>query len=375
MNMYVKKGIALFLLLQVFAAGSYGFTPGRQRNEADSIRRIMQRVVNWQWQELETNGWKNDQKDWTNGAMYAGMVAWAGTVNDATCFQKLEKVANDNHWQIGPNRHFADDYCIGRLYAQLYERNRQPQYLADFKSLADTLLTLPHTDSLLWVNSIYLREWAWCDALFMGPPALAYLSKATGDSRYLDMASRLWWKTSDYLYDARQHLFYRDSRYFTKKEKNGKNVFWSRGNGWVLGGLVAMLSVMPEKHPDRKRFVKQYQQMCASIAALQQPDGTWHASLLDPESYPSKEVSGTAFFCYALAWGIHHNILSDKTYRGVTDKAWQALTSSVHENGKLGYVQPQGAAPEKVTADDTEVYGVGAFLLAGTEMLALQNRK
>jgi unsaturated rhamnogalacturonyl hydrolase len=361
----------MMVLVSLNAFAVNGGVP-HKKNTTDSIYKYMKKVADWQWHDLETNGWKNDQKDWTNGAMYAGMLAWAKVANDDVYYQKLVKVGNDNQWKIGPHRHFADDYCIGQMYAQLYKKYKNPLYIADFKSLADTLVVIPHTESLLWVNNIYYREWAWCDAMFMGPPALGYLTQATGDQKYLDEACKLWWKSSDYLYSKDQHLFFRDSRYFTQKEKNGKEVFWSRGNGWVMGGMANLLSVMPANYPGKGRFITQFKQMAASIAKLQQPDGTWHASLLDPESYPVKETSGTGFLCYAIAWGINQKILPYKEYYPVVAKAWKALISSVHADGKLGYVQPQGASPEKVTADDTEVYGVGAFLLAGTEMLKLK---
>lgn len=363
-------GLGLALLF----SGVNAFCLSRGKTPADSTFSLMKKVADWQWHELETNGWKNDQKDWTNGAMYNGMLAWAKIANDDTYYQKLLKVGQDNQWQIGKHRHFADDYCIAQMYAQLYKKYKDPAYIADFRSLADTISAQPHKDSLLWVNSIYLREWAWCDALFMGPPAFAYLTDATGEQKYLNEACKLWWKSSDYLYSKKEHLFYRDSRYFTQKEKNGEAIFWSRGNGWVMGGLANILTVMPKDHPDRKRFIEQFKQMAGRIAQLQQADGTWHASLLDPKSYPAKETSGTGFFCYAFAWGINHKILSYKDFYPVVKKSWDALASSVHANGKLGYVQPQGASPEKVTADDTEVYGVGAFLLAGTEMLKLEKR-
>jgi len=167
-------------------------------------------------------------------------------------------------------------------------------------------------------------------------------------------------------------LFFRDSRYFAQKEKNGKKVFWSRGNGWVIAGLANVLSKMPANCSDRPKLIKQFREMAIKIAALQQKDGTWHASLLDPDSYPVKETSGTGLFCYALAWGVNQKILSYQDYYPVIDKAWSALTTSVHPDGKLGYVQQVGAAPELVTADDTDVYGVGAFLLAGCEVLKLE---
>ncbi|MEJ8843202.1 glycoside hydrolase family 88 protein [Lacibacter sp. H375] len=331
----------------------------------------MKKVADWQWTTLETQGWKNPKKDWTSGAMYAGMMAWSKLANDETYYKKLIQVGEDNKWQIGKYRHFADDYCVGQLYSQLYSIYKDPKYIEDFKSLADTLTMIPHTESLEWKDRIHLREWAWCDALFMGPPALAYLTQATGDPKYLNTSSELWWKSTEYLYDKDEHLYYRDSRYFNKKEKNGTKVFWSRGNGWVMGGLVRVLSVMPKEHPDREKFIQLFKDMSAKVAAIQQPDGSWHASLLDPVSYPVKETSGTGFFCYALSWGVNEGILPYKKYSPVVKKAWHALTTSVHPNGKLGFVQAQGAAPDKVTYDDTDVYGVGAFLLAGSEMLRM----
>lgn len=332
----------------------------------------LKKVADWQWTDLETVGWKNPKKDWTSGAMYAGMMAWARLADNDSYYKKLIQVGEDNKWETGRYRYFADDYCVGQLYSQLYGIYNRPEYIRKFKALADTIISLPHSESLEWKNGIHTREWAWCDALFMGPPALGYLSQATGDAKYLDKSIELWWKSTTYLYDRDEHLFYRDSRYFDKKEKNGTKVFWSRGNGWVMGGLVRLLSVTPKNHPERKKLVKLFISMSEKLAALQQADGSWHASLLDPESYPSKETSGTGFICYAMAWGVNNKLIPYKKYQDVIAKAWDALSSSVHSDGKLGFVQAQGAAPDKVGYEDTDVYGVGAFLLAGSEMFRLR---
>ena len=340
--------------------------------QPSDIYASMKKTADWQWQDLAKNGWKTPKTDWTNGAMYAGMMAWGKVANDDTYFKKLIEVGDQNKWDLGAERFFADDYCVGQTYSQLYNIYKDPKYIAKFVKLADTIVTLPHSESLLWVNEIYNREWAWCDALFMGPPALGYLTQATGNAKYLNTASKLWWKSSAWLYDKDEHLFYRDSRYFDKKEANGAKVFWSRGNGWVMGGLVRILEVMPKNHPDRKNFEKQFKEMAKKVASLQQADGSWHASLLDPASFPVKETSGTGFFAYALAWGINHGLIDYNSYKDVVRKSWSALTSSVHPNGKLGFVQAQGRDPQSVTYEDTDVYGVGAFLLAGTEMLKME---
>ena len=96
--------------------------------------------------------------------------------------------------------------------------------------------------------------------------------------------------------------------------------------------------------------------------------GFWHASLLDPASYPSPETSCTTFIVYSIAYGINEGLLDKEIYLPVMIKGWNALVSAVEPNGKLGYVQQIGADPKKVTRDMTEVYGVGAFLMAGNEI-------
>lgn len=362
----------LTLALVLFASNSNGQEVSDKKNyQAKNIFNLMKKVADWQWLSLEKDGWKTSKKDWTSGSMYSGMIAMGSVANDEAYYKKLIGVGDENNWKVGKNRQEADSYCVGQLYSQLYSIYKNPSYIADFKSLADTLVDMPHTESLEWKNKIDYREWAWCDALFMGPPALAYLTEATGDPKYLNKTSKLWWKTTDYLMDKEDYLFYRDSRFFTKKESNGAKVFWSRGNGWVMGGLVKVLSVMDKSHPDSAKFADLLKKMARKIADLQQQDGSWHASLLDPETYPSKETSGTGFFCFALAWGINNGILPYKEFSPTVYKAWDAMVSSVHPDGKLGFVQPQGASPDVVTYDDTDVYGVGAFLLAGKEMIYL----
>jgi len=180
--------------------------------------------------------------------------------------------------------------------------------------------------------------------------------------------NRLWWKTTDYLYDKEERLYYRDSRYFEQRESNGAKVFWSRGNGWVLAGTARVLEYLPEGHPTRPRFLALFKDMAARIASLQRPDGYWRVSLLNPDSFPVPETSGTGFFTYALAWGVNRGVLDRATYEPVILKGWAALNRAVLPDGKLGYVQRVGAAPGDTGPEETEVYGTGAFLLAGSEL-------
>lgn len=329
---------------------------------------VAERAADWQL--------ANPSKQWTpllwhNAAFYAGVMA-LGEISPSPRFHDAMRALGEKHaWALAPRPYHADDHAVGQTYAELFLKERDPRMIAPMRERFDFILAHPLDDNLDFdreKNPNRLDRWSWCDALFMAPPAWIRLWKATGDSRYLDYAVAKWWVTSDYLYDREARLYYRDSRYFDQKEKNGAKVFWSRGNGWVLGGLVRMLEHLPAEHPARPRFERQFKEMAAAVLACQQPDGLWRASLLDPASFPMKESSGSGFFCYAFAWGMNQGLLDRATYGPATLKAWSALAGFVQPDGKLTHVQPVGFTP--VTFDDshTEPYGVGAFLLAASEV-------
>ena len=179
------------------------------------------------------------------------------------------------------------------------------------------------------------------------------------------------WNNEEKLY-ARDASFLINEKGEGKREANGKKIFWSRGNGWVVGGLVRLLKELPKTHPKREFYLTQYKQMIERVATLQQTDGLWRSSLLDPDSYPGGEASGSGFYIYAMAWGINNKVLDRKKYLPLAKKGWTALNSLVHADGKVGWTQPIGADPRRnFNADSWEVYGAGAFLLAGSEVVKL----
>jgi rhamnogalacturonyl hydrolase YesR len=203
----------------------------------------------------------------------------------------------------------------------------------------------------------------------MAPPVWIALARATGDERYLAHADAEFWATTDYLYDKEDHLFFRDSRFFAQRDSAGRKIFWGRGNGWVFAGLARILDDLPADDPSRPRYEALFRQMAARIVTLQGEQGYWPVSLLEPQTTP--ETSGTGFFVYGLAWGINHGLLSAAQYRPAIDRSWRALTGAVKPDGKLGWVQRIGAAPDQVGPDDTQLYGAGAFLLAASEVARL----
>jgi rhamnogalacturonyl hydrolase YesR len=84
-------------------------------------------------------------------------------------------------------------------------------------------------------------------------------------------------------------------------------------------------------------------------------------------------------FTYALAWGVNQGFLDRATYMPVVLKAWDGMVDKAvrESDGKLLYVQGVGDNPadgQPVNASSPEQpYGIGAFLLAGSEVAKLRN--
>jgi rhamnogalacturonyl hydrolase YesR len=135
-----------------------------------------------------------------------------------------------------------------------------------------------------------------------------------------------------------------------------------------MGALVKILDVMPANDPSRPKYIAKLQEMAAAVAAIQGPDGLWRSGLLDPGAYDLPEVSGSAFFTYAMAYGINEHLLDRKKYEPVVKKAWAGMLTHVFADGRLGSIQPIDGQPGKFKPSASYVYGVGGFLLAGSEL-------
>ena len=336
------------------------------------VRTVLKAVADWQVKTPLTH----ELADWTNGALYAGMVEWAGIAGDDSYYNWLKTIADKLNWTyyIHDNplrRYHADDYCVGQMYIELYKKYNDKNMIKPIRAYLDQMLKDPARGDMKFVNTKdywATQRWSWCDALFMGPTVWTKMGNVTHKKKYLDFMYSEYKATTDYLFDKEESLYFRDSNYFTRNEANGAKVFWGRGNGWVFAGLPIIIRELPAKYEHRDYFIKIYKDMAARLVSLQQPDGSWHASLLDPASYPNPEMSATAFFVFGFAWGIDNGYLDKEKYMPAVVNGWKAMVNAVWPDGKVGFIQPIGADPKAVTREMTEVYGVGGFLLAGTEI-------
>ena len=340
------------------------------------VKKDMKRVADWQiehFKEPYSRKKVHHIADWTNGALYVGMDKWAAMADDESYYQWMKSIGVEQQWKLHHRQYHADDHTVGQMYINLYRKYGDKEMIEPTIKQFDFIMYHPSQSKLNWRTPYHQDRWNWCDALFMSPPVWAMLSKTTGDKKYLDFMVSEFKATTDFLFDKKENLYYRDESYMGKLD-NGTKIFWARGNGWVFAGLVNILNELEEGTKEYKYFLKIYKKMAKKLLEIQTEKGHWAMSLLGAEFYPTPETSGTSFFTYGLAWGINQGILDKKDYEPAVRKAWNALTNYITEDGMLGYVQPIGAAPGKAWPDKTEVYGSGAFLAAGSEVYKLYSK-
>jgi unsaturated rhamnogalacturonyl hydrolase len=325
-----------------------------------AVGTAMRKVADWQLARSEPYF----DRIWTWSILYSGFMAASDSLGDAKYRDAMEAMGKKVDWQLRSHLPDADDQSVGQTYLELYLLKKDPAMIAPTRQELDALLPEPHVSKKAG-KSI---TWWWCDSLFMAPPVWSRMYAATGDRKYIGYLDEEWAKTSNLLYDKQEHLYARDADYLTRTEANGQKMFWARGNGWVLGGLARTLEYLPKDDPARAKYVSQFKEMAARVASLQGQDGLWRSGLLDPANYDLPEVSGSALFAYGMAWGVNRGVLDAKVYRPVIEKAWAGMLKHVYADGRLGCIQQTGAEPAPFRATSSYTYGVGAFLLAGSEI-------
>ena len=339
----------------------------------DKIQDTLKLVANWQLdrivniptQEFEETGW-------VQASFYIGLARWAARSDDPRYFEAISRLGQRNEWRLGSRLYHADDHAIGQVYAASFD------HYGDFRMIAPTaaqfdrvLADKPNVSLTFDEAGLCQQRWCWCDALFMAPASWMAASRITGDPRYREYADTEYWATKGYLFDRREHLFFRDSRFFSQRGSRGEKIFWGRGNGWVFAGLINILRELPRDHPNRIRYEALLIEMANKLFTRQRLDGFWATSLMGPLASSVSESSSTALFTYGIASGVSLGLLNRERFARAAIRGWNALAGVVDHDGRLSFVQQIGDKPGMVDVNDSHLYGSGMLLLAGTAVKSM----
>lgn len=313
---------------------------------------------------------------WTRGVYYEGLLALYGVDPQQRYLDYTMEWGERFDWNMRNGQTLtrnADNYCCSQAYIDMYRMYNDPKMIRNVAKCMENILATDASDA----------DWTWIDAIQMGMPVLVKYGVTTGQEEYFEKAWRMYkWSRDRFLNEA-EGFWWRDKDFCPPyTTPNGKNCYWSRGNGWVMAAFVRVLEELPADAPHRDVYEADFQAMSAALLKSQRADGTWNCSLADPDDFGGPEATGTSLFLYGLAWGVRTGRLDAEVYGPVVARGWNGLNRiCIHDNGFIGYSQGSGKEPKEAQPatywriPDFEDFGTGCYLLAASEVARLSSER
>jgi rhamnogalacturonyl hydrolase YesR len=214
----------------------------------------------------------------------------------------------------------------------------------------------------------------WGDDLYMSVPFLARMGELSGDNKYFDEAAsqvELFYK---YLWNPELNIFFH-CWYDDIKQRGVAH--WGRCNGWIIMAQAELLDRLPDDHPKRDKLIELLTKQIVGISRYQTESGLWHQLIDKQDSY--LETSSSSMYTYVVAKAVNEGWIAPR-YATVALKGWKGISSKVRADGQVEGIC-QGTATSTSTyyyytrpTPLNDIHGLGAFILAGTEMLKLSEK-
>ena len=262
--------------------------------------------------------------------------------------------------------------AMAAALCEVYQLDKKPEYLTYLQKAAHFISEkeLRLADRTIVRNRP--REFTlWADDLYMSVPFLARMAVITGETKYFDDAVLLVKNFNKYLYNAANGLYYQC--WYSDNRQNGV-AHWGRCNGWVMMAQVELLDLLPENHPERENLIALLEKQVAGIARFQDYSGLWHQLIDKPDSY--LESSATAMFVYGVAKAVKRGWINN-SYAGIATNGWKGLEQKIQPDGQVQDICIGTGIEDNIRFYYdrptllNDIHGLGAVLLAGTEMVKL----
>lgn len=308
--------------------------------------------------------------------------------------------------------HTLDDIEMGRATLLVYRVTQDARYAKAARFLHDQLAAQPRTASGgYWHKQVYPNQ-MWLDGAYMAEPfRAAYAATFQQPQDFDDIAKQLL-LMDEHMRDPRTGLLrhgWDESRQMPWADKTTglSPEVWGRAMGWYAMALVDVLDWFPQDHPQRAALVAALNRTMAAVIKVQdpasglwwevmdrapqhgpmmqkQPDGSIRLGMAHTDSGNYLEASASAMFTYALAKGVRLGYLPAADEANA-QHGWEGLQQhfiTTNADGTLvlhGTVKVGGLGGTPYRAGDFAYYlrepvvdqdpkGVGAFLMAGSEM-------
>jgi unsaturated rhamnogalacturonyl hydrolase len=294
-----------------------------------------------------------------------------------------------------PENNQLDDLVLGRELLLLYGVTQDAKYYKAATLLRQQLTSHPRTaDGGFWHKQRYPQQ-MWLDGLYMAEPFYAQYAVTFNEPQDFEDITKQFVLMEQHSRDPKTGLLYhgwdetKQQRWANQTTGISPN-FWARGMGWYMMALVDTLPYYSENDPGRAKLLDILQRLATAVAKYQDKEsGLWYEVVDKPGAKDNYvESSAACMFTYALAKGVRLGYLP-QTYSTDASRAYQGIlkqfiktdadgsitltgtvraiglgTDAVHDGSYSYYVS------QEVINNDPK--GVGAFLMASTEMEAAQ---
>jgi len=337
---------------------------------------------------------KFDKWQYVNGVLTVGMLRISDVLNEAKYRDYSRKNFNfifDNlnyfkrMFDAGNNGvEYRPVFRIGSLddcgsmsagLLDVYAFDKRKDYLDYLNRVSDYILNkqVRFSDGTLARNGPR-KMTLWADDLYMSVPYLARMGKLTGDKKYFDFAIQQVENFNRYIYDSTTGLYFHT--FFNDENMNGV-ARWGRCNGWVALAQVELLNNLPANHPKRAELTKLLLRQIVGFSRYQDTSGMWHQLLDKPESY--LESSVTAMYVYTVAKAVNEGWIN-KRFITVAQRGWDALVKRITADGQIPDICIGTSVEEDISyyfnrpRETNDTHGLGAFLMAGAEMIKAKDK-
>jgi unsaturated rhamnogalacturonyl hydrolase len=331
------------------------------------------------------------------GIVLAGMNAVWSATNDPKYLDYVQH-AVDDYLQpddiiasYDPQAYSLNNILIGRQLLTLYRVTHQEKYKRAAEKLRQQIATQPRTASGGVWHSRATPNLMLLDDQFMLAPFYAEYAATFHEPQDLDDIVKQFTLLEQHTRDATTGLMYhgwdesRTAPWANVSTGTSPNL-WARGMGWYLMALVDTLPYVPEHDPHHAVLLAMLRRAAAAVKRAQDPQGSlWYQILNKPgEKQNYIESSSVLMFTYAFAKGARLGYLP-KPYAVASTRAWKAVRLRFIQTAASGEVKITGTVTHialgtsaaddgsddyylRAPVVDDDPKGIGAFLLAGSEM-------
>ncbi len=274
--------------------------------------------------------WGNYTLDLT----FEAMIAYGKASKDENYLkdvQDIMKLRGQNPESVVP--YTAQPF--GCLTFALFEESLDSSYLPGFLSETNRM----YQEVPRWSNGAVLHKYQdkygmLIDYVQEYASRMAKAGSVTGEGWYFEEAVRQF-EIYDSIVCDKETGLYRQGIGFLEDTTQLSPGFWSRGQGWILRGMVSTLVHLPENSEYRERLQNLLLPFVDSLITKQDSNGMWHQLVDYPFEDSYAETSGTGFIAYYLALAVKSGFLPEEVYAADILKSVKGVKEQIAEDGSI----------------------------------------